>query len=450
MQQGSGSLGLAEFMAVIARHRWVVGTVLAGTLVATLVVTAFQTPTYDATTTLRVATRPGPGDAVRQDDLAYADRLANTYRSILVSRPVLAQLARRLDTTDVPGISVTLPANTELLRITATDVSPQRAAAAANALGDILESRVAAPKTVRRIEAAVAPTSPSRPNRPLAILLGLTLGAIGGGVAAVVADRRAMSARGPRRLEGAARAHVLAEIPPVTAEPSAMRIFNAGSPQEEAFRDLRASILALDRQSDLGVLMFVSTESGDLTASVTANVAAALSRAGRRVVAIDADLRTPRLHHAFEMGNSHGLTQVLQGTTEIDDALRVSATHGAMVLTAGRGGTSTSGLLGSSAMSLLMAKLANTYDMVLVAAPSLNGITDAQLIAPATDGVILVVSGYGADPQTLGAASRRLDAMGAPVVGVVVASREPPWTPTSDGPFPDITDSWARTGGREP
>jgi capsular exopolysaccharide synthesis family protein len=134
---------VGDFVAVVWRRRWLVVWTLAAALGVALLITLLQPRTYEATATVRVATVSGtPGTEVRRDDLAYTDRLVNTYRTQLRSRPVKAELARRLGRATAPEIVIETPANTELLRISARDGSPEIAARAANQLAAILIANV--------------------------------------------------------------------------------------------------------------------------------------------------------------------------------------------------------------------------------------------------------------------------------------------------------------------
>ncbi|MCC6830680.1 MAG: hypothetical protein IT200_04970 [Thermoleophilia bacterium] len=414
-------MGIAQLIEVVTRRAWIVAVVTAVAIIVAAFATAVRTPVYEATATLRIQTRPGSTGAVREDDLLYADRLANTYRAILGSRPIRERLAQRLGTDTAPEAEITLPADTELLRITARDADGNRAAAAANALGDILVADVAPAGTVTRVEEAERPGGASSPSWPLALALGLLLGAAGGAVAAIVADRRDPRVRAPRQLEAAAGAHVLAEIPPLPADdPGPVRVFNTGSVQEEAYRALRVALLAQDPDDQGRVLLFCATGPGEHAASVAANTAAALAKAGREVLAVDADLREPRLHTAFRVGGARGLAQVLQGTADIADVTRRAGRNGPMVLPAGRGGANPGALLGSPALPGLMDRLAVDYDIVIVSGPPVTGVADSQVIAPCTDGVVLVVPGGGVSSTAVADASRRLSLLGAPVTGVVL------------------------------
>lgn len=129
---------------ILRRHKWVI---LLSTLVALGVValgTLLQRPIYSATATVRVA--QATSGTVEYADFVYSDRLMNTYAQILTSRPLLLELAKRLNLDATPEalealanrIEAKVLLNTELLQIAAEDESPARAKDMANVLASLL------------------------------------------------------------------------------------------------------------------------------------------------------------------------------------------------------------------------------------------------------------------------------------------------------------------------
>ncbi len=105
-------------------------------MVVVILGTHFQTPIYQATTTLRIAT--SAGTQFSYQDYMYADRLMNTYINIATSEPVLTELMTRLNLNKAPSVKAELISNTELIKITVEDVNPELVATAANDLANIL------------------------------------------------------------------------------------------------------------------------------------------------------------------------------------------------------------------------------------------------------------------------------------------------------------------------
>jgi capsular exopolysaccharide synthesis family protein len=136
---------LRDYLAILRRRKYLVAGVTMVCVVVALVVTSLLAPRYTATATLRV--QPGTafvGGVVRADDLAYVDRLENTYADLAKSRQVIDEVVRQTGMRQAPEVEVHGVANTELMDVDVTTGNPEKAAAAANALAAELVAHVRA------------------------------------------------------------------------------------------------------------------------------------------------------------------------------------------------------------------------------------------------------------------------------------------------------------------
>ena len=124
------------YFSIIWRKRLVVIIVLATAIITVLLGSLLTTPIYSATSTLRIAS--ASGGSLSYTDFIYTDRLVNTYVKIATSRPVLAELQKRLSLKTIPSISVATIPNTELINVTIEDPNPAIAESSANTLAAIL------------------------------------------------------------------------------------------------------------------------------------------------------------------------------------------------------------------------------------------------------------------------------------------------------------------------
>jgi capsular exopolysaccharide synthesis family protein len=129
---------IRNYVAILWRRKWIIAATTAVTLIVAVVGTLMATPTYVASTTLRVLTASTGSVGWTDYDIVYANRLMNTYVEIATSRPVLEELLTRLDLDKPPQIEVEVLANTELMRITVEDPNPILVQEAANVLAEIL------------------------------------------------------------------------------------------------------------------------------------------------------------------------------------------------------------------------------------------------------------------------------------------------------------------------
>lgn len=129
-------MDLKSYLVILRGNIWIILTTLIVTVVIATAITFMIIPTYIAKTTLRVAT--ASSGAVGYSDYMYADRLMNTYTKLATSRPVLQELATKLNLRTIPQIKVELIPNTELIRISVESQNPSIAQTAADSLAEIM------------------------------------------------------------------------------------------------------------------------------------------------------------------------------------------------------------------------------------------------------------------------------------------------------------------------
>jgi capsular exopolysaccharide synthesis family protein len=192
----------------------------------------------------------------------------------------------------------------------------------------------------------------------------------------------------------------------------------------ESYRALRANLQYLAVKRPLRTILVTSASPAQGKTTVTANLALAIARSGASTIALEGDLRRPRLDEAFGVPNDGpGLTSVLVGSAEFDMAVQE------VPLPVGRDGSSRevgrlsllpsgplppnpSELLSSMQMRKLLDRLGVSYDYVLIDSPPLLLVADALELARMVDGVVLVVRNNHAttdEARELRALVERLD-----------------------------------------
>jgi non-specific protein-tyrosine kinase len=199
-----------------------------------------------------------------------------------------------------------------------------------------------------------------------------------------------------------------------------MIVYNGDSAQAEAFRCLRTSIFALDGAAPLQTLLVTSAEPGEGKSTVVANLAVSIAQSGRRVIAVDADLRRPSLHKIFDMSNEIGLSNVLTEAIAANDIASSLLT----VLASGPRPSNPTELLGSTRMLDLLKQLMQRFDVVLLDTPSLVSAGDAAVLAPMVDAVLLVIGRGQARREAVHAACQQLVAVKARSVHLIVNRAE--------------------------
>ena len=269
------------------------------------------------------------------------------------------------------------------------------------------------------IEPASIPRSPIKPRKVLNIALGCMVGVMGGVGLAFLFEHLDTRLHTVEQIERVTASQALGRIP--HTRKGARNIFlNRGSPQQEAFRHLRTNIYAAAQGGPPHTFLVTSAEPGEGKSTIVTNLALAMAQSGRRVIAVDGDLRRPTLHTNFQLSMRIGLTSVLDGKLRLQEAVQDTEVSGLSVLASGPLPPNPAELLGSTRMRALLEELPQHFDMVLVDAPALLPVTDAAVIAPMVDGVLLVVDCAQSGREAVRSACRELTGVGARLVGLVV------------------------------
>lgn len=162
------------------------------------------------------------------------------------------------------------------------------------------------------------------------------------------------------------------------------------SPAAEAYRTLRTNLAFAALEAPLRTLLIAAADVGD-AAVVTANLAVALANVEKRVIALDANLRQPSLHTAFEVANETGLSEWLANPSH-EPALINGPVEGLRILPAGKQAIAAADALASPRMSAALERLKTTADMVLICAPPVTAFADAAVLGTQVDGAVLVVT----------------------------------------------------------
>ena len=274
---------------------------------------------------------------------------------------------------------------------------------------------------VVQIETASPSASPIRPkttrNTALGAIVGLFIG-VGLVILTDVMDDTLNPENVTRELGlpvlgVIARHHTDNDAPIVQTQPR--------SPISEAFRSLRTNIQFASVDLPVRSLLVTSPSPKDGKSTIVVNLGAILAQSGHRVAIIDADLRRPQVHKRLNLSNRQGISGVfVQPNVVLNGALRKTFIENLSVLTSGAIPPNPSELLGSEKMVEILRQVEEQADFILLDTPPVTAVTDAAVLAPRVDGVLLVVkpgiTKLAACRQTL----EQLQRVGANVLGVVL------------------------------
>ena len=274
---------------------------------------------------------------------------------------------------------------------------------------------------------AAAPSSPVRPTPIRSGVLAGVVGLILGVGLAFLFDYLDDSVRDKHDLDRATGGVPVLGLIPVVPDwkraqrPMVVAREHPEGPTAEAYRALRTSVQFLGIDRTLRSVQITSSTAAEGKTTTVANLAVLFARAGHRVVAVDCDLRRPRLHAFFGLDNQVGFTTALLGDAPLSQAVQpVPEVSRLYVLPSGLVPPLPSELLSSHRTGAVLRTLEEEYDLVLIDSPPAVPVTDAAVLSSWVDGVILVANANMTSRRDFHRAVELLQQIEAPLIGTVL------------------------------
>jgi polysaccharide biosynthesis transport protein len=140
------------------------------------------------------------------------------------------------------------------------------------------------------------------------------------------------------------------------------------------------------------------------------------------VLLIDADLRHPSLTASLGLRAPAGLSDVIVGQCELQDALRKDPRSGLFVIGGSHRlhGTDALSLLGSAEMDSLLAFSRRCFDLVIIDSAPLLPVADTRLLTDLVDGVVMVIGAEQTSSDVVATALRESPGIRERIVSVAL------------------------------
>jgi capsular exopolysaccharide synthesis family protein len=411
---------LTELLAILKKRRLGVLAVIMLTVAFSAALALVTPPRYEATATLALTPKIDrtQGFIGSQDLSALLSTYAETAKSS-VNRERAKQILGR----NLPGeIDTSTVGGTGILRITGGAATPEGAAQTASAAAQAFQQSIKDNPLiiVSVIDPPEPPTSAVQPRPPLIVAIGILLGALAGISYALVMERVR------RRIETPAEIHELTDRPVVGRLPRQRALQRVPASLvwsqdrmtglQESYRALRTNVQFLAEGKR--VIEITSPDPAQGKSTVVANLGTALAQIGVDCVIVDADLRRPTQHKVFGIDNSTGLSNLLSvRDPQID--LKPSGFPNLWVIPSGPLPPDPTEML-HVRFAPLVQRLRELDALILIDTPPVLPVSDARLIAPHCDGVLVVVSAGLAKPVALESALERLTFVQANLMGIIL------------------------------
>ncbi|MGF1484805.1 MAG: GumC family protein [Opitutales bacterium] len=270
-------------------------------------------------------------------------------------------------------------------------------------------------------------TPPLRPTWPK-LSLNLAIGIIGGGVCGlglvfVLAffDDRVKSAHDVENVLGLPLVGVVPRMKGINSPEKARAVAsNMDRRITEAFRGIHSSLRINELSKNAKTILSTSTVPSEGKSFVTTNLALTYAIHGEKVLVVDCDLRMPSVGKSLDLPETKGLSQVLEGSLPVDEAIYQDVYPNLDVLLAGGKSRNPTQALTSKSFDDLLLQLQEKYDRVIIDSPPIAAVSDALNMLQHVDGVIYLIKFNAVKRKTVKANIRRLVEANVPIFGAIL------------------------------
>jgi succinoglycan biosynthesis transport protein ExoP len=288
-------------------------------------------------------------------------------------------------------------------------------------------ARLRSTPTVVQIEPAATPTIPIQPQPIRNGLLGGATGLLIMGAIAFLIEYLDDTLKSPEEIENQFGLPVIGFI--AHFDPKQGDLITVKQPRShvsEAFRSLRTNLQFSSVDHPVRSLLVTSPSPVEGKSTIAANLAVVMAQGGRHVALADADLRRPRIHQLLRLANRGGITSLFMPTKGLPNSqaplnghLQETGIINLRAMASGKLPPNPSELLGSGRMMAILKHIQEQADLLVLDSPPVLAVTDAVVLAPRVDGVVLVVKPGKTKLDACRQAIEQLQRVGAKILGVV-------------------------------
>ncbi len=282
---------------------------------------------------------------------------------------------------------------------------------------------------VRIINRAELPSGPVSPNKQKILLLALVAGLFLSGGTVFGFEQFKTSFSTIESIERECTVPVISIVPHLTKKQSVRKreIAVGFEKSDEAnkrhafelFNTLRMNLMFSDNFKDSKTLVVTSSMPKEGKSFISANLAVTIAHAGMKVLLVDCDFRHPVLHQFFNVPNSPGIIERLEGSIQ-DNGMRtvypnlsflpVGSSDDSLVITE---------VINNTSLVSFIESMKQSFDLIIVDTPPVNLFTDAVVLSSHFKNVLLAVK-YNSNKDAVLYSKKVLSNVNASILGIVV------------------------------
>jgi len=275
------------------------------------------------------------------------------------------------------------------------------------------------------IDRASIPISPSSPNVPMNLALGIFGGlGLGVGFALMLAllDNRVKSAYDVEELVGLPLLGIVPKIDRKLSSAERARAVVKGldSKVTESFRSIHSSLSLSESGKLAQVIAVTSTLPAEGKSFIATNMALTFAAQGLKTLIIDCDLRLPNVAKSFGVKPESGMYSYFFGDKSLDEIIINEVAPNCDILPTEKSPDNPTQVLNSVEFEQMLIQLRHRYHKIVIDSPPVGAVSDTLCLLPLIDGVVFVVKFNDVKKKAAKSAVRALLESETPVFGAVM------------------------------
>ncbi len=270
------------------------------------------------------------------------------------------------------------------------------------------------------VDAADVPQKASSPRLILNLGIAAIAGLILGAGLALALEQMDDSINDPSELQRRLGIPLLGSVPKLEGDAPVDALADRKSELVDAYLAVQTSLGFSTEHGVPRAFAVTSTKPAEGKSTTSLALATTLFRSGKKVILIDGDMRSPSVHHLGGTDHERGLSNFLTGDDAIDSLVFTMANLGFTAMSAGPIPPNAAELLTGTRFGLLISRLLERFDHVIIDSPPVLGLADAPLIAGNVEGVVFAIEAQGLRTSQAKTALNRLAGVNAKVFGGVL------------------------------
>ncbi|AOJ01058.1 tyrosine protein kinase [Burkholderia mayonis] len=285
---------------------------------------------------------------------------------------------------------------------------------------------------VRLVDTAAVPEVPVKPKKAFVALASLLLGVLAGCGTAVGRSMLFHGISDPNEIERRLGLNVYATVPRSEQQRalterakrkehvmSLLSVVHPDEPAVESLRSLRTALQFAMLEAKNNVVVIAGPAPGVGKSFVSANLAAVLTMAGKRVLLIDGDIRKGHLNDYLGLARGNGLSELIADTVRLDDVLHRDVIDGLDFISTGAMPKNPAELLLNARVPALIDAFSKRYDVVVIDSPPVLAVADTGILAATAGTAFLVALAGSTKLGEIAESTKRLSQNGVRLSGVV-------------------------------